>query len=245
MSDEGTFLARWSRRKRDASPNMREQPAADDAADGTSPGPSPVVSVPDEIQPPFDLASLQSIETIGAGSDIRPFLTAGVPADLTRAALRRVWSSDPAIRDFTGLSENSWDFNAPGAMSGFGPIDKEEVGRLLTRLLGPEATAVATDGTTELSQPDKVQGREGESGLAEKTQITPESRASIPATDYRPQQLDTDDATKYRKVTVASQHEIISGEHSPTITQRSHGSALPSFHEESAEQRARTKRILK
>jgi hypothetical protein len=41
---------------------------------------------------------------------------------LTRAALRRVWSSDPAIRDFIGIAENQWDFNDPEGIPGFGPL---------------------------------------------------------------------------------------------------------------------------
>ena len=86
---------------------------------------------------------MPTIEFVGAETNIRAFLEAGVPGDLARAALRRVWSLDPAIRDFVGLSENSWDFNAPGAMAGFGPIDGEEVGRLLTRLLGEPDTIAA------------------------------------------------------------------------------------------------------
>jgi hypothetical protein len=69
-------------------------------------------------QPPanrslLDIAGLPQIDAIGSGSDIRVFLAPGVPQDLTRAALRRAWLTDPAIRDFIGLSENSWDFNAP------------------------------------------------------------------------------------------------------------------------------------
>ena len=50
-------------------------------------------------------------ESIVAESDVRAFLAPGVPPELTRAALRRTWSADPKIRDFIGLSENSWDFN--------------------------------------------------------------------------------------------------------------------------------------
>ena len=113
-----------------------------------------------KLKPPFDPASLPPIESIGAGSDIRAFLAAGVPADLTRAALRRAWSSDPTIRDFVGLSENSWDFNAPGAMPGFGAIDKDEVARLVTRLLGePDATAAAASRPL-VSQEDKTETHE-------------------------------------------------------------------------------------
>ena len=73
----------------------------------------------------LDLASLPPIESIGGGSDIRPFLAAGVPADLTRAALRRAWSTDPAIRDFVGLSENSWDFNEPDGVPVVGLLTRD------------------------------------------------------------------------------------------------------------------------
>jgi hypothetical protein len=62
---------------------------------------------------------LPPIEAIDAGSDIRAFLAPGVPAELTRAALRRAWSADPAIRNFVGLSENSSELNALNGGSGF------------------------------------------------------------------------------------------------------------------------------
>ena len=79
---------------------------------------------------PFDAANLPPIESIGAASDIRPFLAPGVPAELTRAALRRAWSTDPAIRDFIGLSENSWDFNAPDGVPGFGSLTPQRLARM-------------------------------------------------------------------------------------------------------------------
>jgi len=53
-----------------------------------------------------------------------------VPADLTRAALRRAWSTDPAIRDFIGLSENSWDFNAQDGVPGFGSLTPQRLARM-------------------------------------------------------------------------------------------------------------------
>ena len=146
---------------------------------------------PGEAQPLFDPASLLPIESIVAGSDISAFLAAGVPADLTRAALRRVWSSDPMIRDFVGLSENSWDFNAPGAMPGFGPLGKDEVARLVTRLLGdPDATAVAAHPPTTPPQPDKTETPASDSGPPEEIQAIPEPAGPVPAPDQQPQQLD-------------------------------------------------------
>jgi hypothetical protein len=86
-------------------------------------------------QSPRDTASLPLIGSISAGSDIRPFLSASVPADVTRAALRRAWSVDPAIRDFIGLSENSWDFNAASGVPGFGSLTAEDARRLLARVM--------------------------------------------------------------------------------------------------------------
>jgi hypothetical protein len=230
MNDDGTFLARWSRRKRDAFTDTREQSKPGRAVGDTAPTTSPASSAPGEIQSPIDLASLPPIESISAASDVRAFLAAGVPADLTRAVLRRVWSSDPAIRDFVGLSENSWDFNAPGAMPGFGPIDMEEVGRLMARLLGePEATAVGAHPTTA-AETDKAPS---ESDQAEEIQTIAGSAAIAPSVDQRPQPLDTADAandvTQHGKAAAASQYEPATREHGPPTSRRGHGSALPKF----------------
>jgi hypothetical protein len=53
--------------------------------------------------------ALPPIDSIGPGSDVRAFLAPGVPEELTRAALRRTWTTDPAIHDYVGLPENSQD----------------------------------------------------------------------------------------------------------------------------------------
>jgi len=92
---------------------------------------------------PVDATNLPPIESIGTGSNIRPFLASGVPADLMRAALRRAWSTDPAIREFSGLSENSWDFNAPGGVPGFGSLTTDGPPQLLRRMTG-EAESLNT-----------------------------------------------------------------------------------------------------
>src|SRR6476660_2020910 len=63
---------------------------------------------------------------------------AALPEALTRAALRRAWNADPAIREFIGLAENAWDFNDPTAMPGFGPLDcsEAELAALVDRIVG-------------------------------------------------------------------------------------------------------------
>ena len=128
MSDrenKENLLARWSRRKREARVGLDD--VSSDAATATKASQVPVSG---DEQPSFDPASLPPLEGIDDKTDLRGFLAQGVPAELTRAALRRGWSSDPAIRDFVGLSENAWDFNAPAGVPGFGSLSMDDVQRL-------------------------------------------------------------------------------------------------------------------
>src|SRR5205807_8695679 len=96
----------------------------------------------DAPAPAFDPASLPAIESITGETDIRSFLAPGVPAELARAALRRVWAADPKIRNFVGLADYDWDFNAPGSMPGFGPLEMtEELRQVVARIIGPAPAA--------------------------------------------------------------------------------------------------------
>jgi hypothetical protein len=117
MTGPDNFIQRWARLKR-ASDTAHEIETASANVDTTTADPR-TEGAPDQ---PFDPASLPSLESIAADTDIGAFLQSGVPAELTRAALRRVWSSDPAIRDFIGIAENQWDFNDPDGIPGFGPL---------------------------------------------------------------------------------------------------------------------------
>jgi len=129
MSDQEKFLQRWSRRKQEAG-SEASQPAenpepSENPKEERRLSPAPP-SKTQEAEPAFDLESLPSLDSITATTDIRAFLAPGVPEDLKHAALRRAWRSDPAIRDFVGLSENSWDFNDPAGAHGFGPLEVTE-----------------------------------------------------------------------------------------------------------------------
>jgi len=116
MSDQENPLSRWAR--------LKQAAKAEEEVGVASPG-SEATAVPEA---PFDPASLPSIESIVGDTDIIAFLRKDVPADLTRAALRKAWTSDPAIRDFIGIAENQWDFNDPNAIPGFGPLIPTESG---------------------------------------------------------------------------------------------------------------------
>jgi hypothetical protein len=144
MSEPEHFLKRWSRRKLD--PGKPDEPAAAPPADRDRAKPAEPQAASDAAtsppKPAFDVSSLPPIESIDAAADVTAFLKPGVPAELTRAALRRAWSSDPAIRDFVGLAENTWDFKS-GAVPGFGSVSVEDVARLMARL--DEFTSPAAD----------------------------------------------------------------------------------------------------
>ncbi|TIU06806.1 MAG: DUF3306 domain-containing protein, partial [Mesorhizobium sp.] len=59
-------------------------------------------------RPPSLPEPLPRVEDLTAESDLSAFLRKGVPKMLKRAALRRMWSLDPAIRDHIGPSEYAW-----------------------------------------------------------------------------------------------------------------------------------------
>ena len=131
MTERENVIQRWARLKR-AQDMAQETERVSGAAEPTVQPPSDAAS-----DAPFDLASLPSIESIAADTDIGAFLRSGVPAELTRAALRRAWASDPAIRDFIGIAENQWDFNGPDAIPGFGPMRAtDNAPAMLTQVLG-------------------------------------------------------------------------------------------------------------
>ncbi|WP_456672075.1 hypothetical protein [Bradyrhizobium sp. LM2.9] len=153
-----------------------------------------------------------------------------MPDDLARAALRRVWSIDPAIRDFVGLSENSWDFNAPGAMAGFGPIDGEEAGRLLTRLLRePDTGAVAAHRPVISSPAGDAQKSAGVPDPVEDQASSAESTTPVSAKARQPDFEESDvasDVTQYGRA-VAPQSELTTSVDLSPALRRGHGGALP------------------
>jgi TorA maturation chaperone TorD len=133
MTRSENIMSRWSRMKRQsarhaASEDLSSESKPIDAEAGDlnkATAAAPATDSP--ASPAFDLASLPPLQSITAGTDIRSFLESNVPLELTKAALRRAWVTDPAIRDFIGIAENQWDFNDPTAMPGFGPLEANDV----------------------------------------------------------------------------------------------------------------------
>jgi hypothetical protein len=173
MSGDEPFLARWWRRKLNAATRSDVEknlpPSAAELA-------KPVSSDAGEAIPATPLPPIEAIEST---SDIKAFLAPGVPLELTRAALRRAWTADPAIRDFIGLCENAWDFNAPGGVPGFGSLDLEDIRRFVGQVLGESQKAAASSANGVLA--DQV------ATPSEGTSTLPivEPRESIAATQHQ------------------------------------------------------------
>jgi Protein of unknown function (DUF3306) len=150
MSESGEgFLSRWSRRKRAAAIPAAPPPA--EAPAGADPIEDPI----GEEVAAFDASTLPPIESLTAETDITPFLRPQVPAALRRAALRRVWTLDPAIRDYVGPADYAWDYNAADGMAGFSLELGGDVKRLLAQAIGlpeePEAEAAPEPAMAEMA----------------------------------------------------------------------------------------------
>jgi hypothetical protein len=166
MTDRENFLERWSRRKRAAEDTANppqaprpQQPPADEPPPTQSAASAQHNAAEPQPLPPaapeFDLTKLPSLDSITAVTDVRAFLAPGVPQHLTRAALRRAWVTDPAIRDFVGLQDYDWDFVTPGAIPGFDALPADfDVRKILSQVLGDvgERTEQAERGNDESDQ---------------------------------------------------------------------------------------------
>ena len=128
MSEHENFVSRWSRLKRESESRgkrqteLRERAAPSSTAVTSSANQDEAAGPETPATPIFDPTDLPSIESITARTDLSLFLRSGVPTELTVAALRRAWVSDPLIRDFIGIAENQWDFTNPTTIPGFGPL---------------------------------------------------------------------------------------------------------------------------
>jgi hypothetical protein len=215
MSDE-QFLTRWSRRKQEVKAGLAE-PKPPEPLEVNGPAPFDAAAA-EPIPLETDLSNLPPIESIDAATNITAFLRKGIPQELRRAALRRAWSADPAIRDFVGLAENAWDFNDPNAMAGFGTLDcsAEQVDALVRRIVGGATRAAES----LLNPPAEAAEDSARSDLADPGF----ARASDQAI-ADPKPLDESAPAELPSGSVAS-HSLAAGEET-YLRRRTHGGALP------------------
>ena len=143
----GDFLSRWSRRKREVAEREAELPVGprptqpaevipDDASrlestESFEAGEAPALT-------PEEIARLPALNELGIDTDLTQFLRKGVPRVLRNAALRRMWSLDPSIRDYVSEArEYAYDWNVPGGVPGYGPLlPSDDVQAMLKRIIG-------------------------------------------------------------------------------------------------------------
>jgi hypothetical protein len=217
MSEPENFLARWSRRK-------AEQPAdrASDANENADPQKQPggVAAEANEEETrekeegKVDLSKLPPIESIGPETDIRAFLQKGIPPELTRAALRQVWSSDPAIRNFIGIAENQYDFATGSDIPGFGPLTPaDDVARMVRQIMGEGVPRPPSPSEPEPSAEVEPETQEKRPEPVEIADQSPASHQVAALNDIPPE----NDAVQQNEV----------GEEEVSPAPHSHGGALP------------------
>jgi hypothetical protein len=225
---EDDFLKRWSRRKREVAKAEQADVRPASIPDGKIP-----LNETTGAPPEFDISTLPSIDSITAVSDVKAFLQAGVPMDLTRAALRRVWTADPAIRDFVGLAENAWDFTDPNAMPGFGPLETtDEVRRMIADVVRQIGEAAQPDAPAQPPQHVEIVENSNDSSV---TRSTKEVDGGSQKAAARDQQEEDHAQILGNEVMMHNDREDIAMQHAPTeaqekprqLSRRGHGGALP------------------
>ena len=157
MADQAeTFLRRWARLKTE---QAKPKPAPEQEP---RPGvPEPAVE-PEEQQAAIE--DLPPIDELTAESDFTPFLRVGVPEELKRQALRKLWRTDPVFANLDGLVEYGEDFGAafrnPGPVATLfqigrgmpGPDDAEEQPKASEPK--PDQVGAASEGDSAPAKPD-------------------------------------------------------------------------------------------
>lgn len=158
---DGGFLGRWSRRKQQAArPNAVPEPRPAEARE------EPLRETPESpsVEPELsaeELARLPPLESIGRDTDLTAFLRKGVPQALRNAALRRMWSADPAIRDHVDVARDyAYDWNAGPGIPGFGPLregtDTAAMAERIFKGVVPEPESEAAAGEADPVLPEKL-----------------------------------------------------------------------------------------
>jgi hypothetical protein len=210
---ESGFLGRWAKRKQE----VQRHGAAPQQAPEAAPESAPEAST-EELP-------LPSLDSIVPGSDLTAFFQKHVPEALRTAALRKLWVTDPEIRNFIEMADYQWDFNNPDSIPGWSSsVESVDVKRMLDRVLG-------------VGRPEAEKPTVAVSAGSEKTDLPEKSGNPDPVADMRE---NTESATKTGTLAseaTASDHSLIQNGAVQNITKESSvydvvrkrgGGALPS-----------------
>lgn len=250
MSDTGDggegFLGRWSRLKRQPAPVETPERPGQDMPAGVTPGEDS--NEPASVSPSVatgpglpDLPELPSLESITAATDMRVFMHPAVPDSIRNAALRKLWTVDPAIRDFVSPAlDYAYDWNTPGGAPGYGPLGVgDDVARMLSEAVNGFTRPAAQDpgdGSSDPSAPAQGQQPDGMPAAPDAIEA-PEPTSMAAAGDPSPPpeavrvtlhapEVTADDRSAVRPAPLAGPEpraEVL-----PAGARRRHGGALPS-----------------
>ncbi len=142
---EESFARRWSRRKIEEREEITDPPDDERTEVTLTPNPAPPEEEPPDLPP---------VESLTAESDFTPFLRDKVPEALRKAALRKLWRSDPVLANLDGLNDYDEDFTG-GSLGGIvatayrvgkGMIDKATE---IAEETAPEADPITEDDEAE------------------------------------------------------------------------------------------------
>jgi hypothetical protein len=224
----GEFLSRWSRLKEDARRSESgPQPDAAEAPAGAPPREAEPASVlPEPELTPEELAALPKVEEITAASDISGFLRRGVPDALRNAALRKMWTLDPAIRDFVGEARDyAYDWNTPGGVPGSGALDPaDDVAAMVRGVFGDSPPAAPPSEAEGSQNREAVAASPGDaSQVAATQQEEPSEERARRMRNSRSEATTPDETTD----TLAAPQSERPQKSAPAVAAPRHGGAKP------------------
>ena len=168
-----------------------------------------------------------------AATDVRAFLSPGVPKELARAALRRAWSADPAIRDSWAWRRMPGTSPIPRRWRGSATPPDYDVKKLVAQIFGDgEKPADPGAAANELADPQASQA----SHIAEEIAAPSPAEAGAstsgegspcpPNISSDEQQIAQNDFVQ-RDNNVALHNSDVDGDTEEPANRRQHGGALP------------------
>jgi hypothetical protein len=164
--DEGGFLSRWSRLKRETEKPVAKEAVSEPATE------EPAIKEP-ASEEPFDSEKLAiplpSLDDLKPGDSLVAFMQKGVPEFLKNAALRKMWALDPMVRDFRSEAlDYAWDWNTPGGVPGAGPLGpSDKVEEMIEAMFRPQPqvdeesqAGIQVEALAVSEQPETVATRE-------------------------------------------------------------------------------------
>lgn len=107
---EESFLERWARKKAETQRPEEESTPPEASLEASAVDVPATTDTPPEPHP----AERIDLETLSFESDYTVFMQKGVPEDIKRKALAKLWTSDPVLANLDGLTDYDLDLSPHG-----------------------------------------------------------------------------------------------------------------------------------